>query len=85
MDDDFAATSDVIAMNLTMAALEPWLKDISSERSGADLGREIAALYREIHAAVDEMSSTGEDYDLDEDDAEEDGKEEEEDDADGRD
>ncbi len=85
MDDDFAATNDVIAMNLTMAALEPWLKDVSSERSGADLGREIAALYREIHAAVDEMSSTGEEYDLDEDEDDADEDEEGEDDADGRD
>jgi hypothetical protein len=51
-----APTNDVIAMNLTIAALDQWLKNVSSERSGEELGREVAAMYREIHAAVDEMS-----------------------------
>jgi hypothetical protein len=59
-----APTNDVIAMNLTLAALDRWLANVSSERGGQELGREIAALYREIHAAVDEMSPE-EDDDLD--------------------
>lgn len=51
-----APTNDVIAMHLTIAALDRWLANVSSERGGQELGREIAAMYREIHAAVDEMS-----------------------------
>jgi hypothetical protein len=75
-----AATNDVIAMNLTIAALDQWLKDVSSERSGQDLGREIAAMYREIHAAVDEMSpDEDEDGDFDDDEDEDDDEEDEED------
>lgn len=71
-----ASANDVIAMNLTMAALEQWLKNVSSERSGEDLGREIAAMYREIHAAVDEMSPD-EDDDFDDDEEDEEDEEEE--------
>jgi hypothetical protein len=74
-----AASNDVIAMNLTIAALDQWLRDVSSERSGQDLGREIAAMYREIHAAVDEMSPDDpEDADFDLDDEEDDEEAEEE-------
>ena len=84
-----ASTNDVIAMNLTIAALDQWLKDVSSERSGQDLGREIAAMYREIHAAVDEMSPGDEEddgFDLDdEEDDEEDEDEDEEEEGDERD
>jgi hypothetical protein len=72
-----APTTDVIAMNLTIAALDQWLRDVSSERSGAELGREIGALYREIHAAVDEMSpDDDEDFDFDDDEEDEDEDEE---------
>jgi len=60
-----APTNDVIAMNLTIAALDQWLKNVSSERSGEELGREIAAMYREIHVAVDEMSPAEEESDFD--------------------
>jgi len=87
-----APTNDVIAMNLTMAALEQWLKNVSSDRSGRELGREIAAMYREIHAAVDEMSPEEEEDDFDfdgeeddEDDEDEDEDEEDEDESDERD
>ena len=69
------STNDVIAMNLTIAALEEWLKT-NSERNGADLGREIGAMYREIHTAVDEMSPE-EDDDFDFDDEEDDEEDEE--------
>lgn len=55
------ATIDVIAMNLTIAALEGWLKNVDASRRGEDLGREIGALYREIHSAVDEMASVDDD------------------------
>lgn len=74
-----APTTDVIAMNLTMAALDQWLKDVSSDRNGEDLGREIGALYREIHTAVDEMSPVSEE---DEDDEDEDEDNEHEDERD---
>ena len=78
-----APTSDVIAMNLTIAALDRWLQNVSSERSGLDLGREIAALYREIHAAVDEMSpDVDDDLDFDDDDDEDEDAEEAEDERD---
>jgi hypothetical protein len=75
-----APTNDVIAMNLTIAALEQWLKNVSSDRSGQELGREIAAMYREIHAAVDEMSPEEEDDDLDFDDEDEDDDDDEDED-----
>ncbi len=82
-----APTTDVIAMNLTIAALEQWLKNVSSERSGQELGREIAAMYREIHAAVDEMTpDEDDDFDFDDEDEEdEEEEEEEEDESDERD
>jgi len=56
---------------------------VSSERSGEELGREIAAMYREIHAAVDDMSPADDeddDFDFDEDEDEDD---EDEDDVEG--
>ncbi len=77
-----APTNDVIAMNLTIAALEQWLKNVSSDRSGQELGREIAAMYREIHAAVDEMSPEEEDDDFNLDDEDEDDEDEDEDEDD---
>lgn len=71
-----APTNDVIAMNLAVAAIEQWLKNVSADRRGDELGREIGALYREIHAAVAEMAAGSEDeedaYLDDEDDEEED-------------
>lgn len=90
-DMEETATIDVIAMNITMAALEPWLKNVDANRRGEDLGREIGALYREIHAAVDEMSSPAEEddegYDFGDDEEDEDeedeGDEEEDEDEEG--
>lgn len=58
--------TEVIAMNLTIAALEGWMKNGAAGRSGEELGREIGALYREIYSAVDEMSPADEDEDEDE-------------------
>ena len=77
-----APTNDVIAMHLTIAALDQWLKNVSSDRSGQELGREIAAMYREIHAAVDEMSPEEEDDDLDFDDEDEDDDDDDDEDED---
>jgi hypothetical protein len=76
-----APTNDVIAMHLTIAALDRWLANVSSDRGGQELGREIAAMYREIHAAVDEMSPEEEDDDFDFD-PEEDEDEDDDDDDD---
>jgi hypothetical protein len=80
-----APTNDVIAMHLTLAALDRWLANVSSEWGGQELGREIAAMYREIHAAVDEMSPEedddidfGPEEDEDEDDDEDEYEEDEE-------
>lgn len=79
-----APTNDVIAMHLTIAALDRWLANVSSDRGGQELGREIAAMYREIHAAVDEMSpEDDDDFDFDpEEDEDEDDDEDNEDDED---
>lgn len=68
-------------MNLTIAALEQWLKNVDASRRGEDLGREIGALYREIHSAVDEMASI-DDEDEDFDFGDEEDEEEEEGDID---
>ena len=66
--------TEVIAMNLTIAALENVAKDGFAGRSGEDLGREIGALYREIFSAVDEMSpgESDEDDEYEDEDEEED-------------
>jgi hypothetical protein len=65
-----APTNDVIAMNLTIAALDRWLSTISSEQSGEEVGREIGAMYRAIHEVVDEVSPE-DDEDEEEDDEDE--------------
>jgi hypothetical protein len=63
-----ASSSDVIAMNLTIAAIDRWLESSPGDRSGQELGREIGAIYREIHAVVDEVSpGTDDDEDEEED------------------
>lgn len=74
--------TEVIAMNITISALEGWLKNVPADRSGEELGREIGALYREVFSAVDEMSPSIEEDDFDYEDEEE---EEEEESADERD
>jgi hypothetical protein len=56
-----ASSSDVIAMNLTIAAIDRWLESSAADRSGQELGREIGAIYREIHAVVDEISPAPDD------------------------
>jgi hypothetical protein len=67
-----ASGTDVIAMNLTLAALDRWLATgTSNDVSGEQLGQEIAALYREIHTVVGELSPDAVEEDDDEDDEEE--------------
>jgi hypothetical protein len=56
-----APSNDVIAMNLTIATLDRWLAAQTEARSGEEIGRDIAAIYREIHFAIDEFSGPDED------------------------
>jgi hypothetical protein len=58
-----APSNDVIAMNLTIAAIDRWLENLSDDRSGQEVGREIGAMYREIHAVVASISSDDDDDD----------------------
>ena len=41
-----APSNDVIAMNLTIAAIDRWLENSSDDKSGQEVGREIGAMYR---------------------------------------
>ena len=66
-----APSNDVIAMNLTIAALERWLSNDPAGKSGEELGRQIGAMYREIHAVVDEISPDEADEEEEEEDEEE--------------
>ena len=66
-----APSNDVIAMNLTIAAVDWWLEN-SSASSGQEVGREIGAMYREIHAVLDQISPDDEEEDEDDDDDDED-------------
>jgi hypothetical protein len=63
-----APSNDVIAMNMTIAAIDRWLENSSEDKSGQEVGREIGAMYREIHAVVAELSPQDEDDDDAEDD-----------------
>ncbi|MBV8490437.1 MAG: hypothetical protein JO199_07910 [Candidatus Eremiobacteraeota bacterium] len=65
-----APSNDVITMNLTIAALDRWLANGAQPQSGEEVGREIGAMYREIHAVVDEISPDEETEDEEEDDEE---------------
>jgi hypothetical protein len=65
-----APSNDVIAMNLTIAALDRWLENSSDDKSGQEIGREIGAMYREIHTVVASISPDEDEDDEDEDDAE---------------
>lgn len=78
MESTFCAPpSDLIAMNITIAALEQWLKNVSPDRTGEELGHEVGQLYRKIHLMVDEMSPIDDDDDDDDDDVEDDEDEDE--------
>jgi len=66
-----APSSDLIAMNLTMAAVDRWLENLSEDRSGQEIGREIGSMYREIRAVVVALSPDEEEDDDEEDDDDE--------------
>ena len=80
--DSNAMSTREIAMNITIAALDGWLKNVPADRTGEDLGREIGAVYREVYSAVDEMTSSDE---FDEEDEDEEEEEEDDEGADARD
>jgi len=65
-----APSNDVITMNLTIAAIDRWLENSSDDKSGQEVGREIGAMYREIHAVVALISPPDDEDDEDEDDEE---------------
>jgi hypothetical protein len=68
-----ASNKDVVAMNLTIAALHRWLSNLENNTSGERIGREIGAMYREIHSVVAELSV--DDFEDEEDEEEEDDEE----------
>ncbi|HXO17393.1 MAG TPA: hypothetical protein VN909_04415 [Candidatus Dormibacteraeota bacterium] len=62
-----APSNDVIAMNMTIAAIDRWLENSSEDKSGQEVGREIGAMYREIHTVVASISPPDEDDDEEDD------------------
>jgi hypothetical protein len=62
-----APSNDVIAMKLTISAVDRWLEN-SSATSGQEVGREIGAMYREIHKVLDDISPADDEDDDEEDD-----------------
>jgi len=62
-----APSNDVIAMNLTIAAIDRWLENSADDKSGQEVGREIGAMYREIHAVVASISPPDPEDDEDDD------------------
>jgi hypothetical protein len=67
-----APANDIIAMNLTIAAVDRWLENSPENQSGQAVGNEIGAMYRAIHAVVDEVSPEQPDDEDDEDEEEDD-------------
>lgn len=65
-----APSNDVIAMNLTIAAIDRWLENSSDDKSGQEVGREIGAMYREIHSVVASITPDEDEDDEDEEDDE---------------
>jgi hypothetical protein len=62
METEFETSTEAIAMKLTIAAVEAWARNGSSDfHTGEDIGREVGAIYREIHAAVSESVQPFED------------------------
>lgn len=60
-EDLEATSSEVIAMNLAIAAIDRWLENSSEDKSGQEVGREIGAMYREIHSVVASIAPSSED------------------------
>jgi hypothetical protein len=71
-----APANDIIAMNLTVAALDRWLANASTADDGEEVGKQIGAMYREIRIVLEEVSA-----ELPGDDEEEDDEEEDDDDV----
>lgn len=67
-----APANDVIAMNLTMAALDRWLAHVPLVDDGEEVGKQIGAMYREIRLILEELSTDLPGDDEDEDDEDED-------------
>ena len=65
-----APKNDVIAMNLTIAAIDRWLENASDDKSGQEVGREIGSMYREIHTIVASVSPNDDEDDDDDEDEE---------------
>jgi hypothetical protein len=55
-----APSNDIRAMNLAIAAIDRWLENASDD-IGEEVGRGIAAMYREIHAVVSSISPEDDD------------------------
>lgn len=69
-----APANDVIAMNLTVAALDRWLASVPPPEYGEEVGKQIGAMYREIRFILEELSTDlpGDDEEEDDDDEEDD-------------
>lgn len=67
-----APANDVIAMNLTMAALDRWVSNVSPADDGEEVGKQIGAMYREIRLVLEEISAELPGDDEEEDDEDED-------------
>jgi hypothetical protein len=69
-----APANDIIAMNLTIAALDRWVANVSPADDGEEVGRQIGAMYREIRLVLAELEAElpGDDEDEDEDEEDED-------------
>jgi hypothetical protein len=52
-----APANDIIAMNLTVAALDRWVANVSPADDGEEVGKQIGAMYREIRLVLDELSA----------------------------
>ncbi|HEY1975756.1 MAG TPA: hypothetical protein VGG89_04405 [Candidatus Baltobacteraceae bacterium] len=70
-----APANDIIAMNLTIAALDRWIANVSPSDDGEEVGKQIGAMYREIRLVLDELSDELPGDEEEEDDDEEDDEE----------
>lgn len=52
-----APANDIIAMNLTIAALDRWVANVSPSDDGEEVGKQIGAMYREIRLVLDELQA----------------------------
>lgn len=52
-----APANDIIAMNLTIAALDRWVANVSPGDDGEEVGKQIGAMYREIRLVLEELEA----------------------------